>query len=411
MPKTTSSPERREWLRCSCAPGYFLDRYGWLYDATARGWVQWRLWPAQQRALATLHTHRLVVVLKARQLGLSWLAVGYALWLMLFRPAATVLFFSRRDEEAVDLLDYRLKGLYRRLPDWQRCREMAADNAHVVRLSNGSAALAFPTTGGRSYTATLAVVDEADFCPDLDGLLNAVKPTIDAGGRLVLLSTADKSRPESAFKRIFRGAQRGENSYRALFLPWPARPGRTAQWYAEQSRDVLARTGSLDDLYQEYPASELEALAARSLDRRFAAEWLARCDELQAGKCTVCTGNCTACVRRFEGSKVGSADLPPRECETGNPPTCNLLTCNLLTCTPPALPGLTVFAAPAPGVEYLIGADPAEGNPQSDESAASVIEAQTGAQVAVLAGRLDPALFAGQLARLSEWYNGAPLLV
>ena len=30
------------------------------------------------------------------------------------------------------------------------------DNTHELRLSNGSAALVFPTTGGRSYTATQA---------------------------------------------------------------------------------------------------------------------------------------------------------------------------------------------------------------------------------------------------------------
>jgi hypothetical protein len=38
-----------EWLACNNSPAYFLDRYGWLYDATARlpngghrGRVAWR---------------------------------------------------------------------------------------------------------------------------------------------------------------------------------------------------------------------------------------------------------------------------------------------------------------------------------------------------------------------------------
>ena len=156
--------------------------------------------------MAQLAGHRLAVVLKARQLGMSWLTVGFGLWQMLFRPAATVLLFSQRDDEAVQLLNFRLRGMYDRLPPLFRARAVVRDNAHEFRLSNGSAALAFPTTGGRSYTATLAIVDEADHTDDLDRLLNAVKPTIDAGGRLVLLSTADKSRPESPFKRIYRAA-------------------------------------------------------------------------------------------------------------------------------------------------------------------------------------------------------------
>jgi hypothetical protein len=56
--------------------------------------------------------------------------------------------------------------------------------------------MAFPTTGGRLHTASLALVDEAGFVPDLTELPNAVKPTVDAGGKLVLLSRADKSRPD-----------------------------------------------------------------------------------------------------------------------------------------------------------------------------------------------------------------------
>ena len=74
--------------------------------------------------------------------------------------------------------------------------------------------MAFPTTGGWSYTASLVVVDEADFADNLDALLAAVNPTIDEGCRLTLLSTADKSKPQSAFKRIY-----GAGNVRLLRLP------------------------------------------------------------------------------------------------------------------------------------------------------------------------------------------------
>jgi hypothetical protein len=110
-------------------------------------------------------------------------------------------------------------------------------------------------------------VDEADHTDDLDELLNAVKPTIDAGGRLVLLSTVNKSKPESPLKRIYRAAVAGENDYEPIFLPWHAHPGRTSGWYAQQERDFRARPGGLDALHQEYPASDLEALAPRAVDK------------------------------------------------------------------------------------------------------------------------------------------------
>src|SRR5574343_11561 len=361
----TTAAQVEELTRCYSSPAHFLTTHARIYDATRREWIPFELWPSQRAALATITSNNQVCVLKARQLGLTWLVLGHALWLMLYRPAAAVLLFSRRDEEAKYLLSgERLRGMWLRLPDWMRTGITAtADGAHEWSLSNGSSARAFPTTGGRSYTDSLAIVDEADFADDLDGLLNAVKPTVDAGGKLILLSTADKSRPLSPFKRIYRAAQSGDNGYRPIFLSWQARPDRDADWYAAQRADVLARTGALDDLHQEYPATDTEALQGRTLDKRFPAEWLDRCYQPLQG----------------QPSSLGT--------------------------------GVTIYAEPQAGRAYVIGADPAEGNPQSDESSATVLDVLSGEQMCVLAGKLDTSAFAPLLDALSRYYNAAPVMV
>jgi len=130
--------------KCRKSVEYFLTKYGQIHDATTGGWVAFDLWPAQQEALHTIAGHRLSVILKARQLGLTWLVLGYALWLMLFCPAATVLLFSRRDEEAVDLLTVRLRGMYVRLPAWLQVQAFVTDNDHEWAWSNGSRGLGLP---------------------------------------------------------------------------------------------------------------------------------------------------------------------------------------------------------------------------------------------------------------------------
>lgn len=211
--------EYREVRKCRRSPAYFFDTYCQVYDATSAGWVPFRLWPEQARALRALRDNRLTVILKARQLGLTWLVLGFALWLALLHPAATVLLFSRRDDEAVDLLRNRLRGMYDRLPAWLKVRAFGTDNDHEWRLSHGSRVLAFPTTAGDSYSASLAVVDEADLVPDLGRLMTAVKPTTDGGGRMILLSRADKSRPQSPFKRIYTAAKEGGTPWAPVFLP------------------------------------------------------------------------------------------------------------------------------------------------------------------------------------------------
>jgi hypothetical protein len=105
------------------------------------------------------------------------------------------------------------------LPAWLQASGFTTANDHEWALVSGSRALAFPTTAGDSYIATLAVVDEADLVPDLDRLMRAVKPTIDGGGRMVLLSRADKTQPMSPFRRIYTTARQGQNDWVGIFLP------------------------------------------------------------------------------------------------------------------------------------------------------------------------------------------------
>ena len=364
IPAVDASRVRVEWLRCRQDVGYFAERYGWLYDATVQEWLPFYPWASQRQALRLMEAERLLVVLKARQLGLSWLALVYALHRMIFESPATVLLFSVREAEAIELLD-RLREMYARLPRWLRARRVVRNERTVFETSMGSRVIAFSTKAGRSYTGTLAIVDEADFVPDLGSFLNAVKPTVDAGGKLFLISTSDKRRPVSVFKQLYRAAMAETGDYRAVFLPWSARPDRDEAWHDRTKAEMFAQRGTNDDFYAEYPATAEEALAAEQLDRRLPFDWLAPCLDEQP----------------------------------------------LVSVQGPPIAGLSVFYGPGPGRRYVIGVDPAEGNPHSDESAACVLDAQSWAQVAVLAGKLEPARLAAAVVELARWYNGADVLV
>lgn len=359
--------ETAEMLTCAESPAYFLHTYGQIYDATLGQWVPFHLWPAQMQTLKMLVHDQLSIALKARQLGLTWLALGYALWKLLFHPIATALIFSKRDDEAVYLLgEERLRGMYARLPAWMQARAVVGSNVHEFKLSNGSVARAFPTTAGDSYTATLAIVDEADLVPDLGKLLRAVKPTIDGGGQMFLLSRPDKSKPESEFKKIYRAAKQGRNDWGHIFLPWNARPDRDELWYARQRADIYERTGSLDDLHEQYPATDTEALAPRSLDKRIASLWL------------------EACYRELTPQVFGNA---------------------------PAIRGLEIYVEPQAGKRYVLGIDPAEGNPTSDPSAIEVLDFETGEEMAALAGRIQPTTLAAHAKEIAAYFNNASAMV
>ena len=359
--------EKSEWLACSLNPAYFADRYVQIYNASLKAWLPFRLWPAQVYVMEELRTSQYLMMLKARQLGMSWLCLSYALWLMIFRPVATILLMSKRDDEAVELLQERLMKMYAELPAWMRARVVVRQSAHDFMLSNGSRAKAFPTSGGRSYTASFVLLDEADFLPDLSGTLNALRPTVDAGGQLVMISTVDKSEPTSPFKQIFRSAwYHGDGEYNPVFLPWDVRPERTPAWYAQVAVDMRKQTATDDSLWQEYPATVEQALAPLQLSKRIPFAWLEKCQE--------------RAPRVWSGKGA------------------------------PAVPGLVVWRPPESGRAYMCGADPAEGNPNSDDSACTVIDAESWEEVASFRGKYEPEIFAGYLDLVGQWYNQAPVM-
>lgn len=355
--------------KCYADPIYFVATYCKIYDSVTSDWIPFDLWPAQRQALRVIHDNRLVVILKARQIGLTWVCLGYALWQIIFRPIAAVGLFSRRDTEALYLMGQdRLRGMYRQLPDWMKTgHDPVVDSGHEWALANGSAVRGFPTSAGDSYVSTLAIIDEADLAPDLNRMMRAVKPTIDNGGKLVLLSRVDKSMPNSEFKNIYRAAHAGENGWTPIFLPWSVHPGRNKAWYDAQKRDIESRTGALDDLHELYPSTPSEALAPRSLDKRIHPAWIEAC----------------------------YAEMKPLKHVSGAP----------------SLPGLEIYKPPVLGRKYVIGGDPAEGNPNSDDSALTVVDVVTGEECAVLAGKYEPSTFGGYIKLVSVYYNHAPAMV
>lgn len=88
----------------------------------------------------------------------------------------------------------------------------------------------------------------------------ALKPTIDGGGALIVLSTANGT--ANLFYDMCQRAQQGLGRFAFRFLPWHARPGRDAAWYAATEADAV--DSAL--MKQEYPATPDEAFEATDVD-------------------------------------------------------------------------------------------------------------------------------------------------
>jgi hypothetical protein len=362
-----------EIIRSRVNAAYCIWHYCRVLDEQTGDRIPFDLWPAQQEVLKGLTTQRLVCLLKGRQIGMTTLVLAYLVWFAILRkPGSTILLFSKGQKEARELIE-RVRWMILSLPDWLQPKGFAKDSSEELVLTNGSRFVSFPSrsSGGDSYTASIVVVDEADLIPDLNRLLTGAKPTVSAGGQLILLSRVDKSQPESPFKRIYRGALDG-SGYWAKFLPWSAAPWRNQAWYDAERQEILARTGSLDELWENHPETPEQALAPRQLDKRLPSAWLSACYEWLPF--------------------VPQHELPPDAPALG-------------------VAGLRVYKTPEKGKKYVIGVDPAQGNPNSDNSVSIVLEWETLEEVAVLSGKYEPATLTAYTAELATWYNAASVMV
>ena len=108
--------EEQEFTRCRDDVTYFVRRYCQIRHPL-RGAVAFALWDWQADLLDMLTREQLLIVLKARQLGVSELAAAYALWRARFVPGWLGLLVSRNQSDASDLLD-RIGFMYDHLPPW-----------------------------------------------------------------------------------------------------------------------------------------------------------------------------------------------------------------------------------------------------------------------------------------------------
>jgi hypothetical protein len=359
-----------EAVACQQSVHYFVQKYVWINDPN-KGRTKFNMWPVHNELLDILLANKRIITLKARQVGVSWLAASYALWRASFFDGANVLMLSKREDEARALLAKSFY-IYQNLPIFLRRKvhkhnetEFSFQDSKTPGVAS-TAIKAFPSTedAGRSESASDVICDEWAFHPFAETNYAAYKPTIDAGGRLWGISTANGV--GNFFHTTYLNAKIpdenwsrqhpiGRNGFVPLFIPWFARPDRNEAWYAQQVKEY-SDTPSL--LPQEYPSSDLDAF--------------------------ISSGN-----SYFNKERIRlwmSYTKAPVEIDH--------------------LGVVKKWEYPQHGEKYVIGADCAEGRGE-DLSGAAVYHYRTMRHVADIHGDLTPDLFASLIVDLAREYNNA----
>lgn len=242
-------------------PAVFLDLFGYAFNPAKRVNFKWRLWDWQWEYLARILFSKRTVVLKARQLGVSWLCAGYALWVALFHPNSNIILLSRKEQVAADLLA-KCAYIYRRLPpelkpELDPRHDKDNDTELFWRSINSRIrAIASTKSSGRSDTTSLVIADEWADHPFASDMYSSYEPTVGDSGQIIGVSTA-KGR-QGLFYQTYMGSKRRQNTFDAIFLSASLHPDYTDDFLRSKKADYDSKN-ELWKYFQEYPTNDIEA--------------------------------------------------------------------------------------------------------------------------------------------------------
>lgn len=353
---------KEEILRCGRDPVYFIDKYVKIRHPT-RGLIPFKTFEYQKRTLENFHRKRFNVILKPRQMGFTEITSAFIVWLILFHPDASVLCLSTKSETAKNVIR-RVRTALKNVPKWLLISDISTDNKTSIELSNGSwvKSVAKSADAGRSEALTLLVIDEAAHIEGFDEIWTGIKPTVSAGGRIIMLSTPNGV--GNVFHKVYDEGLSKANDFNTIRVEWWEHPEHITNLHIDP------KTGKYTS---DWFKKETKGFSQRQIAQEYECEFLASGD-------TFFTPEVMALVEKdlFEGSTLEK--------------------------------GLQIYAEPTAGAQYILGVDCATGKGE-DDGGAHIFEIQSMDQCAELNQKMLPNDYAAAIYSLGMKYNKALLVI
>ncbi len=244
---------------------YFVENYGHIEDrSSAEVVVPFKLWKEQKQALLDMEQHRWTIILKARQLGFSWLVLHYATRLMVCWPGRSIIGLSKSETEAKELVRRtvlilrNMRALVREKTDrqgwdgaWFEWNALSVTIHFPNKSDSTFQCFASGENAARSFTADLIIFDEWAFQQFDRSIWTAALPVVNnpLSGQVIGVSTIKRG---SLFEELYTTP---DNGFFKIFIPWYADPNRTQEWY-ENTMKLSGKAA----MWAEYPATVEEAL-------------------------------------------------------------------------------------------------------------------------------------------------------
>lgn len=263
--KKEQAIQELEWRKINSDFAYFVDTYCMMWRKEGGEPVDFRLWEFQWDAAKRMQHKRYLIVLKARQMGLSWLASAYVLWKVMTKRNFHAYYTSIGLREVQEQME-RIRFIFNNLPQWIQSRALLGargckDNDSLIEFDNGSAihATASGKASGHGAAPGLIICDEWARVDDAEKKWRALKPAAGKNTQIFLISTSDGT--TNHFASMWFGAVAKENGFFPLFYAATQHPDYSEEYLAEQKRDFA---GDMQGYHEAFPLKPEDAFLSAS---------------------------------------------------------------------------------------------------------------------------------------------------
>ncbi len=353
---------KEEIIRCAQDPVYFINKYVKIRHPK-RGLIPFKTFPYQNETIGCFLKKRFNVILKPRQMGFTEVTSAFTTWLMLFHPNQTILCLATKSDTAKQVIR-RVRFALKNIPRWLMVSEITTDNKTSIELDNGSSvqSIAKSADAGRSQALSLLIIDEAAHIEGFDEIWTGIRPTVSAGGRIIMLSTPNGV--GNVFHKTYVDAETHVTDFNPIRVEWWEHPEHISDLTIDE------KTGKHTSTWFR---NETKGLTAREIAQEYECQFLASGD-------TYFTADLI--------TKVQSTQAPQFGMEEGE----------------------FRFVEPVKGRSYILSGDSATGK-AFDRSAAHVFDVETMEHCLELNAKLDFKAFAADLCRIGREYNNALMVV
>lgn len=373
--------------------------------------TQRRIWSVVKAQMRKKKPIR-IVILKPRQIGVSTFFCAFDVWQMLRRTVRCVLVAHK--EEANKEVYGIVRFAVEHLPDWfKKALNIKIDiSSEGVAFSHTFSEMNIYTAGGkeigRAGTKQILHLTEVAFYPDPEAVTGSLFASFPETPGTVVIQESTGNGPVGYFHDLYNAAKNGKNAYTPIFIPWYEHEeyqmevpdgvqvvvpdnlrklyerGKITkeQLYWRQYTIANKYNGNEDLFRREFPSCEDEA-------------WFQNAPTFFPFTLV------SKRIREVENIPYDQGDIT----QLGSAPEF----------VPLANGDLRIYKYPQSGRAYVIGADASSGistsTSEPDQSAADVLDAETGEQVAHISTIIEPVEFGRKLYLLGLYYNTALIAV